>query len=173
MPDTKSPGDNESPEAKKGGPKRLVMIAALCVGLLGGGYVLGGKMGAPAAVADDGTAESDPDEESEESKDGAEVGLVIDLEPVNVNLADNHYLRVAISLGLAPDDGAGGHGGEDEEFKTAPASDLLLNVFSGRLMEDLATPEGRDEARLKLLADMDEPYHGEVTAVFFTEFVMQ
>lgn len=172
MPDTKSPGDNESSETKKGGPKRLVMIAALCVGLLGGGYVLGGKMGAPAAVADDGTAESTPDEESEESK-GAEVGEVIDLEAVNVNLADNHYLRVAISIGLAPADGGGGHGGDDEEFKTAPASDLLLSVFSGRLMEDLATPEGRDEARLKLLADMHDPYHGEVTAVYFTEFVMQ
>ena len=149
------------------------MIAALCVGLLGGGYVLGGKMSAPAAaVADDGTAESTHEEESEESK-GAEVGEVIDLEAVNVNLADNHYLRVAISIGLAPAEEGGGHGEEEEVFKTAPASDLLLSVFSGRLMEDLATPEGRDEARLKLLADMHEAYHGEVTAVYFTEFVMQ
>ena len=173
MPDTKSPGDNESSETKKGGPKRLVMIAALCVGLLGGGYVLGGKMGAPSAAAADGTAESNLDEATEEDAAETEVGQVIDLEPININLADNHYLRVAISLGLSADEAGGGHGGEDEEFKTAPASDLLLSVFSGRLMEELTTPEGRDEARLELLTHMDEQYHGSVVAVFFTEFVMQ
>ncbi len=182
MPDTKSPGDSESPEAKKGGPKRLVMIAALCVGLLGGGYVLGGKMSAPSAAADGGTGEPGAEESSDgeaEEDHSAEVGEVIDLEPVNINLADNHYLRIAISIGLSADDGSEKKGkikrkeAEPVPFQTAPARDSLLKVFSGRSMEELTTPEGRDEARNELLALMTEQYHGEVAAVFFTEFVMQ
>ena len=43
-----------------------------------------------------------------------------------------------------------GHGGVTEEFKTAPASDLLLTVFSGRLMEELDISESR---RLRGLGD--------------------
>ncbi len=176
MPDTKSPGDPESPEPKKGGPKRLVMIAALCVGLLGGGYVLGGKMSSPSVAADDGTTDSaepgadpDADTESESEEHDSEVGVVVDLEAVNINLADNHYLRVAISLGLSPEVELE----EPEEFHTAPASDLLLDAFSGRSIDELATPTGRDGARQELLSAIEEHYHGEVTAVFFTEFVMQ
>lgn len=181
MPDTKSPGDIESPEAKKGGPKRLVVIVALCVGLLGGGYVLGGKMGAPSAAADTPTAEAGDESEPTEEEASAEVGEVIDLEPVNINLAENHYLRVAISIGLSADEDHGAEKktkkkeaeAEGPTFHTAPASDLLLKVFSGRSMAELATPEGRDAARQELLTLMIEQYDGQVVAVFFTEFVMQ
>ena len=176
MPDTTSPADDPS-EKKKGGPKRLITIGALCVGLLGGGYVLGGRLGSPPASADDGSAASAEGqgasgEEGGEDHDGehaAEIGHVVDLEAVNINLAGDHYLRVAISLGLSPDVELE----EPEEFHTAPASDVLLSTFSGATIEELSTAAGRDEARTRLLEQIEEQYHGEVAAVFFTEFVMQ
>ncbi|WP_420452474.1 flagellar basal body-associated FliL family protein [Ilumatobacter sp.] len=167
MPDTKSPTDEEAP--KKGGPKKLAVIAVLCVGLLGGGYVLGGKSSAPASAADGGAGTETAETETGDEEGSSEIGLVIDLEPVNINLADDHYLRVAISLGLSADVEL--HG--EDEFHTAPAQDVLLSTFSGASIEQLATPEGRDSARHHLLEAVEEHYHGEVAAVYFTEFVMQ
>lgn len=166
MPDKKSSGGKSDEAEKKGGPGMPVIIG-LCVVLLGGGYFLGGMMGGSAA-AEETAAEGVVEEETE-----PEVGKVIDMEAVNINLADNHYLRVAVSIGLDSHvELVDSHGKETELF-TAPASDLVLNQFLGASIEELATAEGRDHAREELLEHISERYDGAVVAVYFTEFVMQ
>lgn len=172
MPDKKSP-DND--EASGGGSKKLIVSAVLCVALLGVGYFLGGMMGGGAAeeTAAPAAGEADAEAAVEAAAETHEVGAVVDLEAININLAENHYLRIAVSLGLHPDvkldDGHGGGGG----IHTAPAADLVLTTFSGRDIAELATPEGREEVRTELLEHLAEHYHGDVVSVYFTEFVMQ
>lgn len=175
MPDTTSPSGPEPPAAtasSKRGKGRPLVVGAVCAALAAGGFFIGGKMGgsAPAAA-------SPPATEPEAPK----VAEIVDLDPVNVNLAEGHYLRISVSVGLpAHEEEAGGGGGHDEEedtgpvFPTAPVADLVLSTFSGRKMDELSNEAGREAARQDLLAGIQN-YYGEeeVLTVFFTEFVMQ
>ncbi len=174
MPDTTSPGDEPEPTGKAG-PKKMILTVLLAVVLLGVGYVLGGKMGGGggAAVAEESTGSSESTEGAEDEAEEAEhhVGVVIDLDAVNVNLADGHYLRVAVSLGLSPDVDFG-HGSADD-FSVAAASDVVLHTFSGRGIDELATAEGREAARLELVEGLAPHYGEDVVFVYYTEFVMQ
>ncbi len=174
MPDTTSSTTEEPTSSEgKGGKGRLIITVVLCLGLAAAGFVLGGKLsggdGAAAAAADE-----EPVEEPEPV-----VAKIVELEPVNVNLADGHYLRIAIALGLSEhalhaEEGGGGHGGGDEfVFETAPASDLVLGTFSGRLMADLESHEGREAARHDLFEGLENFYGEDIVTVFLTEFVMQ
>lgn len=180
MPDTTSPSGPEPPaptEAPKRGKGRPLMVGGICAALAAGGFFIGGRMGGGAApaVATETVPEPEPT-----------VGEIVALEPVNVNLADGHYLRISVSLGLldhgdeaaAPaDDGGHGEAGATDEgshFPTAPAADLVLSTFAGRKMDELAAATGREAARHDLLEGIHN-YYGEeeVLTVFFTEFVMQ
>lgn len=179
MPDMTSSGGAEpqtDSSKKPAGKGRLVVIVTLCVGLAAGGYMIGGRGGAQPTVAEAPAEEPEP-----------EVGEIVDLESVNINLADGHYLRIAVSLGLeAHTEGeeAGTESADHGEATTedagpsiavAPASDLVLSTFAGRTMELLASAEGREAARHDLLEGLRQ-YYGDdapVLTVFFTEFVMQ
>jgi len=90
---------------------------------------------------------------------------------VNVNLADGHYLRVAISLGLSADIDFG-HDSPDD-FPVAAASDVLLHTFSGRTIAELSSTEGREAARHELEEGLAEHYGEDIVSVNYTEFVMQ
>ncbi|HWL43409.1 MAG TPA: flagellar basal body-associated FliL family protein [Ilumatobacter sp.] len=177
MPDTTSPSGPEPPASTAAPPRgksRAIIAGVLCVGLAAGGYVMGGRVagGEPAAA-------SEPVHVPEPT-----IGEIVDLAPVNVNLADGHYLRIAVSLGLsdahasdapAADDGHGNPvEAEGSRFPTAPAADLVLSTFAGRKMDQLAAADGREQARQDLLDGIHD-YYGdeEVLTVFFTEFVMQ
>lgn len=171
MPDKKS---SESDSTPSRGVGRYLIVAVLCIALLGGGYALGGGLGGGAAGAttgEDGSAEEGEVEEAPIET----IAAVVDLDAVNVNLADGHYLRVAVSVGLSEvEAGGGGHGGDEEvHFETAPAADLVLTTLSGRRMEELADADGREAAR----HDLEEglvAYYGEgIVTVLLREFVMQ
>lgn len=169
--------DEEATEegGKKKGKGKLIIVAVLCVALAGAGYFAGGMMGGDAA-APVATAPPEPKIETYE-----------DLEAVNINLSDGHYLRIKVSLGLAKTDhaeaGGDAHGMKagakaaeepaEPEFNPQPAADLVLTIFSGRSIEDLNSKEGREHAREELLHGLQEYYGEHVLAVYFTEFVMQ
>lgn len=173
MPDKTSSTDSPTPETNGGGKGRLIITAVLCLGLAGAGFVLGGRLSA-GADAEAAAVDSVPEEDLEPTVAG-----IVELEPVNVNLADGHYLRIAIAIGLSEEavhvDGGGGHGGGSEEipFEKAPASDLVLGTFSGREMAELATNEGRESARHDLLEGLENFYGEDIVTVYLTEFVMQ
>jgi flagellar FliL protein len=176
MPDTKSE-QTETDADDSGGKGRLIVTAVLCIGLAGAGFVLGGRL------ASGGDAEAASTEaEAEVAPEDLEpvVGGIVGLDPVNVNLADGHYLRIAIAIALSEDyvhtvSGGGGHGAAATEipFETAPASDLVLGTFSGRDMTELATNEGRETARQDLLHGLENYYGEDIVTVYLTEFVMQ
>ncbi len=171
--------DTANPESDKsgGGTMRLVMVGVMSLSIAAAGYFIGGRGGAAVPAAAPPVTEPEVHE--------PEIAEVIDLEAVNVNLTDGHYLRVAISLGIGAhveeDGGEGGHGKEKEEeaeegpsIPIAPAADILLTTFAERSMAELSDVAGRADARHKLEAHLKE-YYGEdvIVTVFVTEFVMQ
>jgi flagellar protein FliL len=168
-----------APEAPKKSKKKLFIAVGLCAVLLGVAYMLFGRSAAAGAdVATDGTATGDTVEV--ETPAALAFTEIVDLPAININLADGHYLRVAVSLGLhavEEEAAAEGHGAaetsDEPSIPVAPAADIVLATFSGRTMASLATIEGREDAKTTLTAQIIEHYGATVTSVFLTEFVMQ
>ena len=171
---SKTDTPDDAGEKQGGGAMRLVTVGILSLSIAGAGYFIGGRGGAAPAATDAAAAEAAA---AEEEVAEPEVVEIVDLDAVNVNLTDNHYLRVAISLGIGhvEEEGGGGHGGEsDATFPTAPAADLVLTTFAERSMAELSDAAGRIAARDELEHHLKEYYGEEVlVTVFFTEFVMQ
>ena len=90
-------------------------------------------------------------------------GAIVPLESTQINLADNHYLRLGIALQLTTD---------ATEADGSKALDAAIALFSGRRLEQL---EGHKRQVLKerLAKELDHLYEGDVMDVYFTEFVTQ
>ena len=165
--DTTAPTAEATP-VKSGGLLRTVVIVFLLIGIAGIGYVVGGRGSGAPAVSPDGT-DAAAAAAGEIEAETPEKGPVIELEAVNINLAEGHYLRIAVALGLSAEVELK----EPEEFDKAAASDVVLSTFSGMAMADLTAAPGRELAREHLLEALTPHYGDEVVHVYFTEFVMQ
>ena len=140
-------------EGKKGkGGKKKLLIMGLVLLLVGGAaywFLLKPAGGAETAV----------------EEPAPEPGVVVIVEPISLNLADGHYLRIGLGLQLVA--------GVTEEPDTARALDLVVALFSGRTMAEITTTEGREALKAELLAQLEEAYEGEVMDVYFTDYVTQ
>lgn len=96
--------------------------------------------------------------------EGPKPGEVMQLEPIQINLAGGHYLKVGVALQAVE----GAH-----EVEGSKALDATIELFSGRSVEELADPEERAKLKTHLLEELDHRYHGEVMEVYFTDFVTQ
>ncbi len=80
-----------------------------------------------------------PSEEEKAAKARPKEGEVVKLEPVNINLADGHFLKLGLALQAT------------EEVEEAPsgakALDLAIALFSGQEMTELKSGEGRRLSR--------------------------
>jgi flagellar FliL protein len=138
---------DDTAEEKKGGKLKLIIIAVVVLAVVGGaGYWFFLK---PAGK------EPPP-----------EPGLVVKLEPIQINLTADHYLKVGIALqataavGETPIDGS-------------KALDATIALFSGQTMEELARPEHREKMKKRLEKQLEKAYEHEVMGVYFTDFVTQ
>jgi flagellar FliL protein len=140
--DKVAPVEGEEPKKSK---KKLIIIVALVVALLGGGggyfFFLRGGEAAPVA------------------------GAVVRLDPINVNLAGGHYLKVGLALQVIE--------GPAHEPDGAHALDIMISELSHRTIAELSSNKARDKVKETLLHDIEEAYHGDVMDIYFTEFVMQ
>lgn len=149
------PAAPPEPEKKAGGGrKKLIVIIAAVVVVAGAAawFFLGRGGGAAAEPA----AEPAP-----------EPGEVVQVEPISVNLADGHYLRLGLGLQLTID--AGGHGPIDP----SPALDAAISLYSGRAVAEVNDPATRDALKAELAGILEEKYHGEVMDVYLTNYVTQ
>lgn len=140
----------EAAPAKKGKSK-LLMILVLVLVVAGAAYwfVLKPKDSAAAAVPPP-----------------PEKGEVLPLEPIYINLAQGHFLKLGLALqGTATAD--------TKHMDGAEALDAAIEVFSGKEMDELADPEVRTEHKAELVEMVVESYEDHVMDVYFTEFVMQ
>lgn len=142
-PKTAAANAQEPTEEKKGGSRKKLVVVVVALLLVAGGawfFLKPTPVEAPVA------------------------GEVKTLEPVQLNLAGGHYLRLGLALQLA-------EGGEDVEG--AKALDAAISLFSGLEISEVARGEQREELRVELLERLDEAYEGDVLGVYFTEFVTQ
>jgi len=129
--------------------KKLLIIVVAAVLVLGGagGYFMLGSSGKPAA------------------KPKPKPGKVIPLDPITVNLAGGHYLKIHLALQATADAG--------DTMDGSQALDLTVAQFSNLNLADLASTEGRTKAKEKLLTAVEKAYEDKVMDIYFTEFVMQ
>jgi len=150
----KGGGGEEAEAGKKGGGKKMLLV-----GLLGGVLLLGGGAGGvwyftkPAAAAPPPVA-----------------GAVIALDPISLNLADQHYLKLGIALQATTLVGK-------ETPDGSKALDLAIQEFSGVSMADLSDDGKRehykDELQEKIVKAYEEEEQEHVMGIYFTQFVMQ
>lgn len=97
-------------------------------------------------------------------KEEPKPGEVVTLEPLQVNLAQGHYLRVGVALQLV--EGA-------TEVDGSKALDATIELFSGHSVNDVSEVKERKELKGELEKELDHLYEGQVMGVYFTEFVTQ
>jgi flagellar FliL protein len=143
----------EPAEGKKKSKKKLIIIvvAVLLVGG-GGGYFMFGRGGSSAPPK-------------------PVKGVVVPLDPITINLAAGHFLKLGIALqatkaAAEPPDGS-------------EALDIAIAIFSNRTVAELNTAEGREKFKKELIKEVVAAYQDpktkvqEVMDVFLTSFVMQ
>jgi flagellar FliL protein len=128
--------------------RRPVLIAGLVLLLAAGGaaYWFLGRGGEPTVEA-------------------PEPGAVVTVDPVSLNLADGHYLRIGFGLQLTKD--------TVEAPDTAKALDIAISLYSGRSVAEISDPATRAALKTELVKQLTEEYDGEVMDVYLTNFVTQ
>ena len=91
-------------------------------------------------------------------------GEVVALDPIQVNLADGHYLSIGIAL-------QGVEGAT--ELDGSKALDATINLFSGKEIDELLKPKAREHLKEELGKELEHLYEDEVMGVYFTQFVTQ
>lgn len=139
-----SKAPTESPaEPEGGGRKKLIGIVLLVVALGAAGWYFFLRP----------TPEAKP-----------KPGEVVQLEPVQVNLAGGHYLRLGMALQLTE---------KAHEADGSKALDAAISLFSGLPVGEVNKPAERDRLKEELKTELDHLYHGDVMDVYLTEFVTQ
>jgi flagellar FliL protein len=141
---------DEAEGGKKGGKKKLLLIAGplVLVIVLAAVYMLVLK----------------PSGSSGPKKVVHTPGAVVKLDPITINLAGGHFLKLGLSL--QPDVSA-------TETDGSKALDDAIELFSGKAVTELATKDGRDKAKATLVDMVSKSYEEKVYDVYFTEFVYQ
>jgi len=155
-PAAEEPGIGAKKERKK--PKKIVLIigAVAVLAIAGAAYFFFLK---PA-----------PDPNAAPPPEPAPIpGAILTIEPVSVNLADGHYLRLGLGLQLVA--GGGGHGETGPD--PAHALDLAIAMYSGHTVAEVSDPATRDALKAELLAELEHAYEGEVMDVYLTDYVTQ
>ena len=142
------PATVEAAQAKSGGRRKMIVLALVAVVAVAAVYLLvlkpKDKAGAPPKPV---------------------AGAVVKLEPITINLAAGHFLKLGLSLQASADAG--------EEVSGAKALDAAIDLFSGRTVESLARRDGREKAKAALIKEISERYENKVYDIYFTDFVMQ
>lgn len=130
------------PAAEKKSKKKLIIIVVAVLALGGGGYFfMKPKPPGPPVP-----------------------GEVVKLDPIQINLAADHYLRIGIALQMVT--GA-------EEADGSKALDATISIFSGLPMAEVNNPKKREALKTELVTELKELYEDSVMGVYFTELVTQ
>ncbi|MFN8025641.1 MAG: flagellar basal body-associated FliL family protein [Acidimicrobiia bacterium] len=169
----KGKGGKDAPEKKS--KKKLFMIVGLVLVALVVKFVILKAPPPPTCEVKITTADT-PVTTTTIGKTAAEqctppvAGAALVLDPITVNLADGHYLKLGLALQLA---GTADAKVMTEEGGGAKALDAAIAQFSSTNYDQLIDPASRDEQKIELAKTVTEEYDGEVLNIYFTEFVMQ
>jgi len=150
----------------------IIIIAAVFIfmGAIGGGFfMLWSKMSQMNAASSEVAAQNE--DEAAEEEDGT-IGPMYSLDSFVVNLAEggsNRYLRVTMELEL-----------DNENLKTEIEQRLpqvrnaMLMILPSKMASEINTIEGKTALRDQIMDEINNFLTtGEVTNIYFTEFVIQ
>jgi flagellar FliL protein len=145
----------------KAGKKKLILMGGLVavIALAAAYWFLAGPGKATAATTATGpsaTASPAPT---------YDLGEVLALDSISINLQGGHYLRLGLGLQLIKSV----HTPPDK----AKALDAAIALFSGHTTEELADPATREDLKKQLGETLFKLYDGEVVSVYYTDFVTQ
>ena len=160
--------DEESQSSRKL-PIKLILIV-LSVVLLGGGGFVGWTM------IQDESAKTDSDgisvEKASESAEELEVGRMVQLQPVVVNLSDpggKRYLKSIIELEFTEDLVQ-----KELEARLPQLRDVILLHLSSKTIEDVQSVDGKIELKNSLVMRINQVLKtGKIMNLYFTQFVIQ
>jgi flagellar FliL protein len=162
----KKTDDDEGTEApaKKKKSNKLLLIIILVVVLAGAAYffVLKPK-GDPAPAPGSAAAE----QAAAAAAAALPEGPVIRLDPIFINLAGGHYLKLGMGLQTM------GPQSKEEPTDGALALDAAIQIYSNQDMNTLTDQANRDTLKKQLVEMITKGYHLKVSDVYITEFVMQ
>lgn len=154
--------------------KKVIVIISLAVlifmGAIGGGFfMLWSKMSQVNMPGSDLTAQEETEEGEEE---GDTIGPMYSLDSFVVNLAEkgsNRYLRVTMEFEL-----------DTEILKTEIVQRLpqirnaMLMILPSKMAADINTVDGKFALRDQIMDEINDFLTtGEITNIYFTEFVIQ
>jgi flagellar FliL protein len=131
---------DEKTEEKKGGMGKIIMIAPLVLLLAAAGWYFFLRGG------DEGPEKLPP----------PVAGEVLTVEPITINLAGGHFLKLGMGLQVVK--------GAHEAPSDAKALDLAISQFSGKTIAELSTAGGREKNKAELTARIKlayAPHHEE------------
>ncbi len=141
--------DDDKAEGKGGKKKKIIMIAPVLVIVLAAAWFLFLK----------------PSSGSATEKPKPVPGVIATIEPITINLAGGHFLKLGLALQA------------DKSMAEAPdgakALDAAISLYSGMTIQELASKHGRDKSKTELVKEVYELYEQKVYDVYFTEFVYQ
>ena len=153
----------ESPAAAAPAPQKkakrpmILGAAVLLVGAAVGAYLML-----------KGPAETPAEKEAAAAK-AAMPGAVIALDPITINLAEGHYLKMSFALQATADAAEAPDGSQ--------ALDIAVTEYTDRKISELSTAEGRAAVKKELTEKIKKAYVKEevvtVMDLYITSFVMQ
>lgn len=157
----------ETKEGKKGLPVKMILVVFSVLLILGtaGALYKSGILGGHAE-------ENNGPKAMETGRAPAEPGPVHTLETFIVNLADERgtrYLKTRLGLELSRPEVA-----REIEQRLPQVRDAILTILSTKAFEDIRSLEGKHQLRAEIAATINLLLvSGEVTNIYFTEFVVQ
>jgi flagellar protein FliL len=94
-----------------------------------------------------------------------EKGAVVAIEPININLADGHYLKLGFALQLSKSAKA--------DLDTSQALSIAIDQLTGQSMDQLSKTAERRKAVETLTKAIEKAYGEEVIGLYPTTLVMQ
>lgn len=153
---------------KKGSPMGLLLIInmVLTILMLGLGGFIAWKLITLETPVLATTGKSD------EAAEKKTPGILMELDNVTVNLADqdeNRFLRVKINLEVQDEEAQ-----KEIEKYHVQIKDLIINTLSSKFFRDIRTPQGKFDLKEELIFRINSLVGGEpVKDLYFTDFIAQ
>jgi flagellar FliL protein len=155
-------------DAKKGLPMKLIMAAVVLVIVLVAGVLVlkSGLIG--GSSEGEGTAEA----KNEKQVAAIDIGPIYTLETFIVNLADprgKKYLKTKLELELDNPMVV-----QEIDQRLPQFRDTVLTILSSKSFEDVRQLEGKYQLRAEIMTMLNQFLQsGEITNIYFTEFIVQ
>jgi len=165
-------------EGQSGKKKMLVIIIAavlvllLVVGAVVAVLMMGGEEEAATQTPQQEAAAKQAGKPAKVKSDLLNIGPIFPLDQVIVNLlsqSGRRYLKTTINLELTNEKLQAELGN-----KKAVIKDTVITVLSQKTIEEISTTKGKEKLKEELMERMNEfLVDGQITNIFFTDFVIQ